>query len=155
LCLVKSFGKHAHKHKNRMRFASQWIKLIIMCVFTVNYPVLVNGILMERIILTRGIRQGDLIRPYLFIICAEVLSSLLSKADREGQLEGVPTSVRGPCLNHLFFFFLANDSLLFCRADIEHWNRLANLLNKYESASGQRLNISTAVILLQNCKKKY
>jgi hypothetical protein len=78
------------------------------------YAVLVNGIPMGRIIPTRGIRQDDPISPYLFLICKEVLSSLLSKVDREGELEGVPTSQRGPHLNHLFF---ANDSLLFCKAD--------------------------------------
>jgi hypothetical protein len=64
-----------------------------------------------KIIPTRGIRQGDPISPYLFLICAEVLSSSLIKADREGVLEGVPSSKRGPRLNYLFF---ADDSLLFC-----------------------------------------
>jgi hypothetical protein len=86
-----------------MGFAPQWIKLVMMCVSTVNYMVLVNGIPTGRIIPTRGIRQGDPISPYLFIICVKVLSSLLSKANREGQLEGVPTSVRGLRLNHFFF----------------------------------------------------
>jgi hypothetical protein len=51
---------------------------------------------MGQITLTRGIRQGDPISPYLFLICAEVLSSLLSRADWDGTMRGVPTSKKGP-----------------------------------------------------------
>jgi hypothetical protein len=113
----------------KMGFSSNWIKLIMMCVTSVHYSILVNGTLTGRIVPTRGIRQGDPISPYLFLMCAEVLSLNMIKADNEGVLAGVPTSKRGPRLNHLFF---ANDSLLFCRADMGHWNRLSNILKKYE-----------------------
>jgi hypothetical protein len=105
----------------------------------VHYVVLVNGNPMGRISPTRGILQGNLLSPYLFLICAEVLSSLLLQADRLGELEGVPTSKRGPQLNHLFF---VNDSLLFYRADLGHWNRLSVILKNYEEVSRQKLNTS-------------
>jgi hypothetical protein len=61
---------------------------------------------------------------------------------------GAPTSRRGPRLNHLFF---ANNSLLFCRADISHWHRLSSILHLYERASRQRLNASkTAIFFSKN-----
>lgn len=50
----------------------------MMCVRTANYAVLVNENLVGQIFPTRGLWQGDPISPYLFIICAESLSSLLS-----------------------------------------------------------------------------
>jgi hypothetical protein len=132
----------------KMGFAHKWIKLVMMCVTSAHYAVLVNGTPSGRILPTRGIRQGDPISPYLFLICAEVLSSLLLKADREGDIEGVPTSRSGPRLNHLFF---ADNSLLFCKADLCRWNKLSTLLNKYESASGQRLNTAkTAIYFSRN-----
>jgi len=85
----------------------------------------------------RGICQGDPISPHLFMICFEALSSLLSQAERSGRLSGVPTSKKELRLNHRFF---ANDSLLFCQADPQHWHRLNRLLAIYERASGLRLN---------------
>jgi hypothetical protein len=121
----------------RIGFTPNWIKLIMMCVTSAHYTILVNGIPTGKIILNRGIRQGDPISLYLFLICAEVLSSSSLKADREGLLEGVSTSKRGPRLNHLFF---ADDSLLFCRADIDHWSCLSNLPKSYEIALGKKLN---------------
>jgi hypothetical protein len=66
-----------------------------------------------------------------------VLSSQLLKAAEEGILTGAPTSVRGPCLNQLFF---ADDSLLFCRASETDWQRVSEILVCYEQGSGQRLN---------------
>jgi hypothetical protein len=73
----------------------------------------------------------------LFIIGAEVLSSLLSQASNSGWLTGVPSFPKGPRLNHLFF---ADDNLLFCKATSSDWGRLSQLLEYYEKASGQLLN---------------
>jgi hypothetical protein len=82
----------------------------MMCVRTLNYVILVNGNPVRHIYPARGLWQGDSISPYLFLFCAEALSSLLVKADHIGYIGGVPTSRKGPRLNHLFF---VDDSLLF------------------------------------------
>ena len=58
----------------KMGFASNWIKLVMICVTLVHYAVLVNGTLSGRILPTRGIQQGEPISPYLFLICVEALS---------------------------------------------------------------------------------
>jgi hypothetical protein len=64
----------------RMGFGERWIGLIMMCVKTVRYSVIVNGNPCGLITPSRGIRQGDPISPYLFLICAEALSSLITRA---------------------------------------------------------------------------
>jgi hypothetical protein len=74
----------------------------MQCIKTVRYSILINGQLVGNICPTRGIRQGDPLSPYLFILCAKALTSLLHHAERTGWLTGVPTSPRGPQLNHLF-----------------------------------------------------
>jgi hypothetical protein len=132
----------------RMGFGRKWIEMIMMCVKSANFEILVNGIPTGRIYPSRGIRQGDPISPYLFLLCAEALSTLLTKADRRGELTGAPTSKKGPRLNHLFF---ADDSLLFCKATPYHWRKLTALLNSYEKASGQRLNqAKTSIFFSRN-----
>jgi hypothetical protein len=88
--------------------------------------------------------KGSPISPYLFLICTEVLSSMLTQANREGSLTRVPTSKFGPRVSHLFF---ADDSLLFCWSSIPQWNSLTNLLHTYEESLEQRLNNNKIAII--------
>jgi hypothetical protein len=121
----------------RMGFACKWRGLIIQCIQSVNFSVIINGQKTENFQPSRGIRQGDPLSPYLFIICAKAMSNLLAQVENSKWLSGVPTSPKGPCLNHLFF---ADDSQLFCRDTSRDWGRLSNLLECYDRASGQLLN---------------
>ncbi|XP_059436284.1 uncharacterized protein LOC132169234 [Corylus avellana] len=121
----------------KMRFASRWVGLIMACITSVKYSIIINGQPVGHISPSRGIRQGDPLSPYLFLLCAEVLSCQFQRAAVLGQLRGVPTSLGGPRLNHLFF---ADDSLIFCKASPIEWQCLSDLLDAYEKASGQRLN---------------
>jgi len=87
----------------KLGFANAWIKMVITCVKSVNYSVVVNGNVVGKIFPSRGLRQGDPISPYLFIICAKAFSSLLQNAQMKGIISGVPTSKKGPKITHLFF----------------------------------------------------
>jgi len=77
----------------------------------------VNGIPQDKFCLTRGIRQGGPLSPYLFRLCAG-LSSLLRKADFNGTISGIPVVAGGTRITHLFF---AYDNLVFCRANFNEW----------------------------------
>ena len=67
----------------RLGFHEKWIELMMMCVSTVSYSVLINGEPKGKFIPSRGLRQGDPISPYLFLLCVEGLSAMLKKEVRE------------------------------------------------------------------------
>lgn len=101
---------------------------------------------------SRGIRQGDPLSPYLFLFCAEALSSLMSHAELSEAINGVPIKRGKLHVNHLLF---ADDNLLFCRANSLEWSRLVFLLDTYEKASGQRLNKKkTSILFSRNTPKE-
>ena len=64
---------------HKLGFQDRWISLMMMCVTTVSYSVLINGEPKGSIVPTQGLRQGDPISPYLFLLCAEGLSAMLRK----------------------------------------------------------------------------
>lgn len=64
-------------------FHSIWINWIMQCIKTVSYSFLVNGSAQGRVKPQRGIRQGEPLSPYIFILCSEVLSGLCRKAQEE------------------------------------------------------------------------
>jgi len=135
---------------SKMGFDPLWIKMIMVCVRTVSYSVAINGNVVGNILPSRGLRQGDPISPYLFIICAKAFSSLLSNAQAKGLISSVPTSKKGPSISHLFF---ADDSVVFCKANRVEWRRILNIIEIYEKGSGQRINVNkTAVFFSRNTK---
>ena len=94
----------------KLGFSEQWIKMIMLRVTSVTFHVLVNGEEVCPIFPKRGLRQGDPLFPYLFILCAKVLSTLILKAEHSGQLHGCKISRSTPPISHLLFaddnFFL-------------------------------------------------
>ena len=60
-------------------FAPSWIQMVMRCVTRVRYAVRVNGELTEPVVPSRGIRQGDPISPYVFLLCTEGLSCMLQQ----------------------------------------------------------------------------
>jgi hypothetical protein len=141
------------KMMRRMGFAEDWINRIMLCVTSVSYQVRVNGSLSDVIVPERGLRQGDPLSPYLFLICAEGFSSLLNKAEVEGELEGIRICHSAPSFNHLLF---ADDSLVLIKANSESARSLQNILQLYEVCSGQTVNYDkSSVMFSENTRARH
>ncbi|XP_062028495.1 uncharacterized protein LOC133744394 [Rosa rugosa] len=131
----------------KLGFASNWINMIMRCVTSVSYAILVNGEATTTVKPTRGIRQGDPLSPYLFILCAEGLSALISQVVHSGSIHGLQMCPQAPTLHHLFF---ADDSLLFGSATPEECSAFREILNTYERASGQKVNFQKSSVVFSN-----
>ncbi|KAK0580643.1 hypothetical protein LWI29_004599 [Acer saccharum] len=127
----------------RLGFSEKWVALVMDCISSVSYSFILNGNICGRIIPSRGLRQGDPLSPYLFLLCAEGLSSLIFDSERRGLFSGFRCSRWGPKITHLFF---ADDSLLFTRASREECLNIRNLLELYSVASGQCINFSKSAV---------
>jgi len=114
----------------KMGFSDQWVKWIMMCVEKMDYFVLVNDNATSPIILGRGLRQGDPLSSYLFIICVEGLSALIQKVEARDGINGVKICNNASITSHLFF-----------RANVDQASKMWAILSTYESDSGLAVNL--------------
>jgi len=82
-----------------MGFPSNLVKIIMKCVTTVSFSILINGQAIDAFIPQRGLRQGDPLYPYLFILCVEVLYDLLTKGQKEGSFHGIQIAPNSPYIS--------------------------------------------------------
>ena len=100
------------------------ITLIMNMIFSTRFHILWNGSPLSKVIPSRGIRQGDPLSPYLFILCLERLSIKLTEAVRNKKIH--PLHFRtGVHLSHLFF---TDDIFLFTKATAKDCTNLNRLL---------------------------
>lgn len=128
-------------------FREKWICLVLLCVSSVKYSVLINGHPGKSFTPSRGLRQGDSLSPYLFLMCAESLNSLIMNVEIRGDIQGLSVSKGGTSINYLLF---ADDSILFCKASKIEWCKIRGILNSYENGSGQILNEQKSYIFFQS-----
>lgn len=95
-------------------FSESFRRLIAGCVKSVSYSLLINGNIKGNIFPNRGLRQGDPISLFLFILCSEFLSKLLNKEKTNGCLHSIKIDRGAPAINHLMY---ADDLLVMCRAN--------------------------------------
>lgn len=135
----------------RMGFAEEFVQLIMKCVTIVTYRFRVNGDLTGYIVPGRGLRQGDPISPYLFLICAEGFSALLNHAEEEGRIRGIQLAPTAPRVSHLLF---ADDSLLVMEATLQSVQAISEILQVYEESSGQVINREKSSVMFSSNAKQ-
>jgi hypothetical protein len=122
-----------------MGFPSNLVQTIMRCVTSVSFSVLINGQPSHSFKPNRGIRQGDPLSPYLFILCADVFSNMISAKQDQSLINGLSIAQNAPKISHLFF---ADDSLIFCKAKKEEAAHLKAIFEEYQRISGQLINMT-------------
>lgn len=130
-----------------MGFSEKWIKWMMLCVTMVSYSISFQGSTIGPIVPSRGLRQGDPLSPYLFLLCVEGLSLSLKKAAMNGRINGCRVCRSAPSITHLLF---ADDSFLFFRATANDAEAIKDPLNSYETISGQAVNFQKSTVFFSS-----
>ncbi|RVW53855.1 LINE-1 reverse transcriptase-like [Vitis vinifera] len=131
----------------KMGFGSRWLDWIWWCISTAKFSVMINGVPTGFFSNFKGLRQGDPLSPYLFVLGMEVLSILIRRAVDGGFLSGCKIKGRGEeemIVSHMLF---ADDTIIFCEANKEQVSALSWILAWFEAASGLRINLDKSVLI--------
>lgn len=125
----------------------RWIDIIMMGVRSVKFSILTCEEIIGPITLSRGLRQGDPMLPYLFILASKDLTAMLQKEERKGVLHGCRVARTTPSISHLLF---VDDAFLFFRATIEECVVVKEVLQVYHKASGQEVSLPKASVMFSS-----
>ena len=89
---------------------------------------------------TRGLRQSDLLSPYLFLLVMEILSQQLFKARSKGFIEGFKVGSSGGVRRICSIFYLLIITFLFCKANSEQLRYLSWVFLWFEAIFGLKVN---------------
>ena len=121
----------------RENLPTNLIELIMSCVSTVSTSLLFNGEALDPIHPSRGIRQGDPLSPYLFILCMDFISQLIEEKCSGNLWQAIKTSQSGLAFSHLLF---ADDLVFFARADYVNCSAIKDVWDDFCSVSGQTVS---------------
>ena len=115
------------KIMSKMGFDNKWIKLIMSCINSVSYSILINGEAHGCTTPTRGLCQGDPLSPYMFLLYAERLTALIVEAERRRQISSISICRGSPTITHLLF---ADNSVIYRKSSEQESIELSAILHK-------------------------
>jgi hypothetical protein len=120
----------------KMGFSEGWLKWMRACIFESTMSILVNGSPTDDFKVGRGLRQGDPLSPFLFLIVAEGLAGLVRRAVEIGRFKGYQVN---PSLQFQILQF-ADDTILMGEGKWDNLWAIKVVLRSFELVSGMRIN---------------
>ncbi|CAA7060939.1 unnamed protein product [Microthlaspi erraticum] len=124
-------------------FPARWVQWIMRCVTGPSMYLLWNGEKSEPFVPLRGLRHGDPLSPYLFVLCLERLCHLIDTSMVRGEWKPIRLSRGGPQLSHICF---ADDLILFAEASFSQIKIIRRILERFCEASGQKVSLEKSKI---------
>ena len=118
-------------------FDKRWIEWVYSMISTPNFSILVNGTPTSTFNATRGIRQGDPISPFLFIMAMEGLGRNIKKELREKRIKGIKLWGNNLPVTHQQF---VDDVMLFGEVSVKEVRNFKRILEVFMEASGMEIN---------------
>ena len=136
----------------RMGFDEKWVGWMKACVCGGSMSVLVNRSPTEEINIHKGLKQGDLLAPFLFLIVAEGFGGLMRNAINLHLFEGFRFREDGLVISHLQY---ADDTLCIGKPSVENLWTLKALLRRFEMVSGLKVNFFKSCLIGVNVPSEF
>ncbi|KAG8366403.1 hypothetical protein BUALT_Bualt17G0076000 [Buddleja alternifolia] len=114
--------------------------------------VLWNGVPLQEFSMECGLRQGDPLFPYLFVLCMERLAYCIEEAVANKLWDPIPACKRGPFFSHMFF---ADDLILLVRATRKNTITIKVVMQKFCDASGLVINKNKSKMSFAQCTRRW
>ena len=114
-------------------FPPNIVNLIMNYVSTTSTVILFNGNKLDSFHPSRGIRQGDPISPYLFLLCMEFLGAHISALCEGNRWDKIMASKNGPSFSYVFY---ADDLMLFTKANSKNYDAIVKVLDNFYNMAG-------------------
>ncbi|KAH0670732.1 hypothetical protein KY290_026130 [Solanum tuberosum] len=124
----------------QMGFGDKWLKWIGFCIKTVRFSILVNGEPAGFFPSERGLRQGDPLSPFLFILAMEGLNNMIRVANQNDWIKGFNIGNQSGVNLQICHLLYADDTLIFCDAKAEQVSYIRVVLVIFEAISGLAMN---------------
>ena len=126
----------------KMGFGRRWINCIRWCISTPRFSVLANGTPSRFFQSSRGLRQGDPLSLYFFVLAKEALGCLLRKVSEGGYLSGFKMFGRNGEDLEVSYLLFVDDTLVFCEAIFNQMTYLSWLVMWFEAILGLKINLA-------------
>lgn len=118
-------------------FCNRWVNWILNMIATPNFSILLNGTPTSTFIVTRGLRQGDPLSPFLFIIAAEGIGRYFKKELRERKIKGFRLWGNNISVTHQQF---VKDIMIFCKVSLREVKMVKEILEVFMEALRTEIN---------------